>query len=117
MMAKQHQLEISWTTEQNYSLMKIAGEISYNDLSDFEKKAEEALKQPTKNILIDLSHLTYISSAGLRVMLKLAKELSAMNKNLALFGLNEFVNSVFQIAGFDKIFNIYKDKKATLEKL
>ena len=82
-MTKQNQLEITWAKAQNYSLMKVAGEISYTDLSDFEKKAEEAFKQPVKNILIDLSHLTYISSAGLRVMLKLAKELSAMKKNLA----------------------------------
>ena len=116
-MANQNPLEITLVKEQNYSLMKITGEISYNDLSDFEKKANEALQQPEKNILIDLSQLTYISSAGLRVMLKLAKELSAMKKNLALFGLNEFVSSVFQIAGFDKIFNIHKDKKSILETL
>ena len=116
-MTTQKPLEITWIQESNYSLMKIAGEISYTDFSDFEKKAEEAFKQSSKNILVDLSQLTYISSAGLRVLLKMAKELSAMKKNLALFGLNEFVHSVFQIAGFDKIFNIYKDKKSTLEAL
>ncbi len=116
-MTKQSQLEIVWSTEHNYSLMKITGEISYADSPIFEKKAEEALVQTKKNILIDLSNLTYISSAGLRILLKLAKELAGAKKNLALFGLNEFVSSVFRISSFDKIFSIYKDKKTTLEKL
>ena len=95
--------------------MEIKGQINFSDLPNFQEKVNEALIMPEKNILIDFSHATYVSSSGLRILLKLGKELSQTDKNLILFNLNEFITSVFKVSGLDKIFNIQPDKANALQ--
>src|SRR5690606_18220686 len=64
---------------------------------------EAAVTGGARKIAIDFTKLDYISSAGLRVMLGTAKQLSAKNGALRLFGLNQTVKEVFDISGFSKI--------------
>ncbi len=64
-----------------------------------------------ENFIIDCSKLDYISSAGLRAILMAAKRIKSLNGSLQLAALQESVNNVFSISGFDKIIPI----KETLE--
>ena len=114
-MKEETPLKVHFSEEDQCYLIEIAGEISYSITSLFQEKIDTALKEPKKNILIDLSQVTYISSAGLRVLLKFGKDVSAQDKNLALCGLNEFVSSVFKVSGFDKIFNIQSDRGKAID--
>lgn len=54
-------------------------------------------------LVLDLTKVRYVSSAGLRTLLKLAKEARAKSANFALVGLQPAVREVFEISGFDKI--------------
>ena len=56
-------------------------------------------------LALDMTHLDYISSAGLRVLLKLQKKMVAQGK-MKLFGVNEVVMEVLEITGFSGILNI-----------
>lgn len=65
-------------------------------------------------ITVDLSGLDYISSAGLRVMLVLARKVQQASGKLALFGLKPPVRQVFTVSGFDTIISIQPDAAAAL---
>ena len=67
--------------------------------------------QPT---VLDLSGLTYASSAGLRVLLKFAKQAKASRVRLVLSGLTPAVKEVFDISGFTAIFEIKPDRDQAL---
>jgi anti-anti-sigma factor len=54
-------------------------------------------------LVLDLTKVRYVSSAGLRTLLKLAKEARAKSASFALVGLQPAVREVFEISGFDKI--------------
>lgn len=54
------------------------------------------------DVILDLSELRYISSAGLRALLKLRQT----GRNISVRGLNGEVRSVFKMTGFDEIFGI-----------
>jgi anti-anti-sigma factor len=56
--------------------------------------------------VLDLADLTYISSAGLRVMLLLNKESADKGFDLKLADLSTEVRSVFEMVGFSKLFVI-----------
>ncbi len=58
-----------------------------------------------KELVFDMEHLEYISSAGLRVLLKVQKE---MNKkgNMKLIHVSEAVMEVFEITGFSDFLSI-----------
>ena len=65
------------------------------------------IQQSGQPVLIDFGNLDYISSAGLRTLLLLAKEMKKNNNLLALCGLNEAIMEVIRISGFDTIVSVY----------
>jgi stage II sporulation protein AA (anti-sigma F factor antagonist) len=57
-------------------------------------------------LLVDLSSVEYISSAGLRVFLILARKVKEGGGRLALCALGPSVRQVFDLAGFTALFAI-----------
>ena len=82
------------------------------------KSAEDgfnaALSGATPHLAVDLTKLDYISSAGLRVLLVVAKKVQQAKGKVALFGLSPNVREVFSVSGFDTIFSIQPDSAAAL---
>ncbi|MDR2367097.1 MAG: STAS domain-containing protein [Deltaproteobacteria bacterium] len=66
--------------------------------------------KPPRSILMDLSQLDFISSAGLRSLLTLGKACRTSGDRLAFCSLNPMVADVFNISGFKQIFKIYADR-------
>lgn len=65
-------------------------------------------------VLVDFGELTYISSAGLRVLLLAARRSKATGIPLSLAGMSKPVDEVFRISGFAKLFRIHADRTAAL---
>ncbi|MEJ2102217.1 MAG: STAS domain-containing protein [Desulfobacterales bacterium] len=57
-------------------------------------------------MIIDFKNLDYISSAGLRVILKAAKALKREDGKIMLCDMQDYVKEVFEIAGFDSFLPI-----------
>ena len=57
-------------------------------------------------VTLDCTALEYLSSAGLGVLLKTHKRLSAAGGKLRLAAVNPHVHDIFKYAGFDQIFEI-----------
>lgn len=56
--------------------------------------------------VVDCEELKYISSAGLGVLFAAQKRLMESDEGLRLINLNPHIREVFQLAGFDTIFEI-----------
>ena len=59
-----------------------------------------------ESLIMDFTKLEYISSAGLRVLIATQKKLKADNKTLTIKNVNDTVNEIFRMSGFDKILKI-----------
>ncbi len=57
-------------------------------------------------VILDFKELEYISSAGLRVLLAIKKQIEAQNKTLEIHNINEVINEVFNVTGFINVLNI-----------
>lgn len=79
-----------------------------------EAELSGALGLVAPRLVIDLTGIDYISSAGLRVLLVVAKKVQQANGKVVLFGLGDNVREVFEISGFDTIFSIAADLKAAI---
>ena len=104
-----HMVKIETIKEDGYQLIEVHGEIDASssiELDDALKNAAESASQ----ILIDLSGLEYISSAGLGVFISYLEELKKNEVKLVIFGLNDKVLEVFEILGLQHLMNI-KDNK------
>ena len=58
------------------------------------------------NLIVDLAVLTYISSAGLGLLLMLLKKMKKAEHNLRLINIQPAVRNVFVLTGFDRVFDI-----------
>lgn len=57
-------------------------------------------------ILIDLTNVFYMSSAGLRMLLKLHRTADNNEKKLVLIGLSEEIKDTMEVTGFFQFFSV-----------
>ncbi|MEE1150693.1 MAG: STAS domain-containing protein [Methanobrevibacter sp.] len=58
------------------------------------------------SLILDFANLEYISSAGLRVLMATQKKLKAEDIPFVIKNVNEVINEIFRMSGFDKILKI-----------
>ncbi len=68
--------------------------------------ARAVLAQVTESCEVDFRELSYISSAGLGLLFGAQKRLVDGGGGLTLINLSPHIREIFQIAGFDNIFEI-----------
>jgi len=69
-----------------------------------------------KKIILDFAELNYISSAGLRVLLMIAKRLKSVGDKVILAALQDTVKEVFEMSGFSSIFESSANVDESLSK-
>ena len=65
-------------------------------------------------LVLDLEHLSYISSAGLRVILLIGHQLQGRAVKFSVCSLQESIREVFQVSGFDKIISAHATRVGAL---
>ncbi len=88
--------------------VSITGEMDAVTAPDFESTLSKMIAQGEMKFLVDLSGLEYISSAGLRSILAVAKGLKERGGELLFVGLHDHVRDVFELSGFYSIFRIFR---------
>lgn len=95
-------------------VVEVKGRMDAVTAPEFEQNLSETISKGEKKIIINLSGLEYISSAGLRSILVVAKKLKAEQGTLFFYGLQGTVQEVFKISGFFSIFRIVDSLEAAL---
>ena len=86
-------------------IIELVGRLDTNTSLELDERIKkEEIKE--NKVIMDFKALEYISSAGLRLLLGLKKELGKKNKELEIHNINEIVREVFQVTGFINILNI-----------
>jgi anti-anti-sigma factor len=91
-----------------------SGRLDNESAVDFELAAQELLAAGERHLVVDLSHLNYISNAGLRVLANTGKALDSPATSLRLAGLSPALRQVFDAAGFSAMFDIHADRATAL---
>ena len=89
-----------YETQGSVLIANLEGALNSENSAQVEADILRGLDQGCNQLLIDLSALTYISSAGLRVALVVAKRLKQSAGTLVLCGLQNQIRQVFEISGF-----------------
>jgi anti-anti-sigma factor len=106
-------MQISTRTSNDTHIVAIAGSLDSGTAPEAQKSLDSVVAG-AKKVVLDFSHLDYISSAGLRVLLGAAKKLKASGGTLRMFGLNQSVREVFEISGFSTILAVYPSETEAL---
>jgi anti-anti-sigma factor len=124
-------VDISVTLEQHtvpVTIFRIRGDIDIASYQELEAKARDAFAQGTRNLVLDLSEVGYVSSAGLRAIHGVFRLLSNSpgdeasrevgrgirdgtfkSPHLKLLNPSPFVQAVLKTTGFDMFLEIHRD--------
>ena len=98
-------LNIKANDSSEYAVVSLEGRIDSTNSDQFEKDLFAIAAASQKDVSFDAEKLEYISSAGLRVLLKLQKTKS---KPISVFNVSRDVYDIFETTGFTQLFDIKK---------
>ncbi len=92
------------------TILHVTGDVDSKTYMDLESKASEVISAGASNILLDLSGVNYMGSAGLRALHGIVNKLkSSGGGKMKLLNPSDAVSRVMFTLGFDKFFDIHKN--------
>ncbi|NIZ03795.1 STAS domain-containing protein [Thalassospira lucentensis] len=88
-------------------IIVMTGRLDSSSAGEAESNVKRVLDLGATKLLVDMSDLAYISSAGLRVVLIAAKSLHKAGGAMAICGMSPSVREVFEMTGFLKILQVF----------
>ena len=107
-------MELNGERHGDVMVLKPEGRIDGSNSTDFEAAVMEHIDGGNDAILLDFAGVSYISSAGLRAVLVLAKKLNQAKGRFALCSMHPSVQSVFEVSGFAQIIKVQPDRGEAL---
>jgi len=98
-------MDIAKTQEGDKTIFGLVGQIDTRTAPELQETLIPEF-DTAKEIMLDLSEVTYVSSAGLRILLLGEKTAKAKSCLMTLTGVSEEVMEVFEMTGFDEILHI-----------
>lgn len=82
----------------------IEGRLDTTTAPELEESLKDSIDE-TKELILDLENLEYMSSAGLRVLLSAQKQMSQQG-SMKVINVNDTIKEIFEVTGFDSILTI-----------
>jgi anti-anti-sigma factor len=96
------------------SAVTISGRLDTNTAPLLDAQLLPMLTREHPRVLLDLAEVTYISSAGLRSILRLIKHTAAHGSRLGVCAVPPHIMEVIEISGFPTLLDIYPDRESAL---
>ena len=96
-------MEINVKSIGQVTVVEIAGDIDSNTAPQAQEQVLP-LVQPGSKILLDMSGVEYMSSAGLRMLLSMYRQISRGDGGIVLVGLSEEIKDTMSVTGFLNFF-------------
>ena len=95
-------ISIDWQRKGEILIAGLVGRVDSSNANDFQKLMESEIAPKYKVLIMDFEQLSYISSAGLRVVVIIAKKFKGPYKRFGVCALPEPINKIFKMSGLDR---------------
>jgi anti-sigma B factor antagonist len=103
-------MEISHTAFKHSDLLKVTGRIDSSTAPQLAEAINQILDSGRYRVVIDMSGVSFISSAGLRVLISAQKTCRRYNRGeIVLADVPENIMAAFELAGFTPLFKIFRE--------
>lgn len=102
-------LKINVESHKRVEEVKVNGRIDSNSAPQFDQALKDIINNGRHNIVLDLSAVHYMSSAGLRAIISALRECKKKRGDVRLAQPSERVSEVLTLAGLDALFQVFDD--------
>ncbi|MFZ0533912.1 MAG: STAS domain-containing protein [Anaerolineales bacterium] len=108
-------MEVTVTSIDNCDLVVIKGRIDSYTAPNLSDNLNEITKHDIYKIILDMSDVSYVSSAGLRVLIDVQKTCKKLNQGeVLLVNIPQRVYETLELAGFVPLFKFYNNVPSAL---
>ena len=108
--------ELKITQDGDVTIVELAGEVNTNTAPEVQSQIMPLVK-PGAKLVLDMTKVNYMSSAGLRVLLWLYRQVSGSDGRIVLVGLNDDIENVMTVTGFLQFFTVTETLEAGIAAL
>jgi anti-sigma B factor antagonist len=106
-------MDINVKTVDQATIVELVGDIDGKTAAQVQEQILP-LVQPKSNLLLDMSQVGYMSSAGLRLLLSTYRHVTSNKANIVLAGVNEDIKDTMSATGFLRFFTLHDTVDAGL---
>lgn len=111
-------MDIAEETEGRVTIVSAKGRLDNASSAAFGERLQQLASKPEPCLLIDLSGVSFISSAGLRVVMSALKTVHAGQGALAVCASKKGpVREVLDVTGFSALLRVFAERKVALQHL
>ena len=107
-------MKVNWKEKGTVLLIELTGRIDTSTPSEFEVQLLNRISNGQTHLVFDFSQVEHINTQGLRLLLRVFKEVTSVNGRMVFHSLNERVRRIFKIAGLTMVFSIYETREAAV---
>lgn len=90
------------------------GRIDTTNAEELQTQLDAEITAEDQALILDFEHVSYISSSGLRVVLRMAKKFNEPGKRFAVCSLSESVRAILTMSGFDQLISIFESQSVAI---
>ena len=117
MVNRNNQLRLQADQTEGILVISVAGRVDGLNAREFHDNLYREIVGSDSPVVLDLEKLSYISSAGLRSILVVAKRLKDRNTRFMVCSLSAPVREVFEITAFDIIIDVLESRSDAIAKM
>ena len=99
---------------QGVPVVVISGRLDANNAAQFDELTAPLLAETHERVLLDMGGLHYISSAGLRSIIRIIKHTAVSGGRTGVFAVPVHILELIEISGFETLIDIYPDRESAL---
>jgi len=97
-------------------ILRIKGRLDAISSPAAEKKVFDCINSGQSKLLLDFAGVSYLSSAGMRMLLSTTKKLKTLSGKLVVCSITSNVMDVLKMSGFDHVLDLAKTEEEALRK-
>lgn len=107
-------MELSMSTRAvgDHMVLEVGGEVDVYTAPRLREQLVELVEHGTRRVVVDLTHVEFLDSTGLGVLVGALKRLRAVNGTLGLVCAHERLLKIFRITALDRVFALHDTVEA-----
>jgi anti-anti-sigma factor len=110
-------MELHEEQQGDITVVAAIGRIDSTTAKGFGERLTDLIRSGSRQVIIDLSEVAYMSSAGFRSLLVAGKLIDDSNGQLCLCGLSGEIQRLFDLSGFTDLFSICASRDESIAQI
>ena len=111
-------MKIKFINKGNTLIVSLDGELDHHSCEYVKRKLDcELLKVSTKNLIFDMSNLSFMDSSGIGILVGRLKYIKSLNGKTALVSLNNSIQKLLTLSGILNLVDTYENADEAIKNM